>query len=99
MQERSYFTLSLPKAALDEIKEYVALNKDLYNSHIEFCVEAIRRRLDEIYEEMLEKEKMKNLDIVARADAIRKKLDEIIKKLPKQNREEIEKLKKRITKK
>jgi len=98
MQERRYFTISLPKAALDEIKEYVASN-DLYNSHLEFCVDAIRQRLNEIHEEMLEKERMKDMDIIVRADSIRKKLDEFIKELPKQNREEIEKLMKETIKK
>jgi len=98
MQERKYFTISLPKAALDEIREYVASN-NLYNSHVEFCVDAIRQRLNEIYEEMLEKERMKDMDIVIRADSIRKKLDEFIKELPKRNREEIEKLIKKATKK
>lgn len=99
MQKKPYFTFSLPKAALDEIKEYVSSNRELYSSHLDFCVEAIRQRLDEIYEEMHEREKMKDMDIIARANTIREKLDEIIRELPKQNSEEIERLRKATKKK
>jgi len=99
MQGRTYFTVSLPKVVLDEIKEYVHLNSDLYNSHIEFCIDAIRERLDEIRKEILEKEKMKDMDVVVRVNSIRERLDELIKELPKQNAEEIKKFRKRVAKK
>lgn len=96
MKERSeeYFKFRFPKEAMDEIREYVALNDDLYTSYIEFCIEAIRKRLNEILEEMHEKEKVKEPSVKNRADAIRKRLGEIARENAKQNAEEIKKLNK-----
>ncbi len=96
MKERSeeYFKFRFPKEAMDEIREYVALNDDLYTSYIEFCIEAIRTRLDEILEEMHEEEKVKGPSVKNRADAIRKRLGEITRENAKQNAEEIKKLNK-----
>lgn len=76
-QSGDHFKFRLPKEALDEVREYVALNDEVYHSYVDFCVEAIRMRLHEIHEEMREKEKMKHPVVLSRIHEIRKRLHEL----------------------
>ena len=76
-QSEKHVKFRVPKEAMDEIREYVTLNDELYRSYIDFCIEAIKMRLEEIRSEMQEKEKMQNPPVLSRMQSIRKQINEL----------------------